>query len=334
MIHAYCRRSFALIAAIGLTVLAGRAQATPASAVFTIDQSGSSLKVTLDPPVFGPQDDTQNLTGTLDAVFDFGTTGAFPTTAQVTVTGSHVAATGNYDFTFGFPPLVGIAVHATGIVADTTTPSPPGSMTKTVNPATYQFDAAQFDIGVNQGMITITGSINDSRNLADEPVSGSSPLGTNGTVAFAVVSTNGPYTLINAALTLPIDIARTLMFGDPPQPVDIQLDGTVKANASFYAALSGVPADFNSDNRVDDADYAIWQTGFGTAAGAMLDDGDANADGAVDGDDFLVWQQNYGMAPPPLPGASSVPEPTAAALISFGVVACSSRRRRISAQAS
>jgi len=328
MILAIRLRPRTLLALVGLIALTSPADATPASTVFAIDESASSLKVTLDPPVFAAQSDTQNLTGTLNATFDFGATGAFPATAQVTVTGSHVAATDDYDFTFGFPPLFGIAVNATGIVANTTTPSPPATMTKAADPSTYQFDAAQFDIGVNQGVITITGTINDSVNLADDPVSGSSPLGTNGTIVFAVVSTSGPYTLISAALTLPIDIDRTLEFGEPPQEVDLQLDGTVKANALFYAALSGVPADFNSDNRVDDADYAIWQTGFGTPTGAALGEGDANADGAVDGDDFLIWQQNYGLAPPSLPAASAVPEPTSAAIVGVIVAALIVGRRR------
>src|SRR5262245_45157904 len=107
--------------------LPARAVATPASAVFHVDQPTSSLKSTADPPVFGPQSDTQQLTGTINATFDFGTTGGFPATANVTVTGSHVAPTGDYDFTYGFPPAFGIAVNANGLVANTTTITPPGT---------------------------------------------------------------------------------------------------------------------------------------------------------------------------------------------------------------
>ncbi|QDS97872.1 CotH kinase family protein [Adhaeretor mobilis] len=54
--------------------------------------------------------------------------------------------------------------------------------------------------------------------------------------------------------------------------------------------------DFDSDGDVDGADRVIWEGGFGTSAGAQLDEGDSDSDGDVDGNDFLNWQRNYSGA--------------------------------------
>src|SRR5690606_17561901 len=68
--------------------------------------------------------------------------------------------------------------------------------------------------------------------------------------------------------------------------------------SQFFASLSGVgdaldrvfvEGDINGDGVVNQADLALWQAGFGTAAGATPAQGDADGDGAVDGHDFLRW---------------------------------------------
>ena len=64
---------------------------------------------------------------------------------------------------------------ATGIVASVITPAPPAVMTKTAAPATYQFDASQYRLVVDQGIITVTGFVDGTQNLAEEPVEGASP---------------------------------------------------------------------------------------------------------------------------------------------------------------
>jgi hypothetical protein len=205
-------------------------------------------------------------------------------------------------------------------------------MTKTASPAAYQFDASQYTIVVDQGVITVSGFVDGMQNLADDPVEGASPAGTLGSLTLSPSGTSGPYTLLTAALSFPVQISETTTFGDPPEEVQLDLTGTVTATASFYLAIAGVPGDFNQDNRVDDADLPFWKAGFGKATGASVTDGDADADGDSDGADFLAWQRNYGTAPPTLSPLSPVPEPSIAALIACGLAAGAHNRRRQSAQ--
>ncbi|MBN1853016.1 MAG: lamin tail domain-containing protein [Pirellulales bacterium] len=53
------------------------------------------------------------------------------------------------------------------------------------------------------------------------------------------------------------------------------------------------PGDFDTDGDVDRNDLNIWESGFGTTAGARWSEGDSDEDGDVDGFDFLIWQQHY-----------------------------------------
>ena len=80
--------------------------------------------------------------------------------------------------------------------------------------------------------------------------------------------------------------------------------------ADFAVWGSSLAADFDGDRDVDDGDLERWKTGFGSAGGAMRDQGDANGDGVVDGSDFLIWQRSLTGAA----GADVVPEPGGLAL--------------------
>ena len=100
-------------------------------------------------------------------------------------------------------------------------------------------------------------------------------------------------------------------------------DGTY----STFVGLDGaaIPADFDSDNDVDGIDFGAWQTGYPTASGASLTDGDADGDGDVDGIDFGIWQANY---PTNLGSATTIPEPATMATLALGAIAFLARRRR------
>jgi hypothetical protein len=50
-------------------------------------------------------------------------------------------------------------------------------------------------------------------------------------------------------------------------------------------------ADFNNDNAVDAADYAVWRRSLG-----LDDGGDATGDGNTDGLDFTAWKQQFGQS--------------------------------------
>ncbi|MBA4107032.1 MAG: hypothetical protein C0485_14895 [Pirellula sp.] len=84
--------------------------------------------------------------------------------------------------------------------------------------------------------------------------------------------------------------------------------------------LSAVPAaDFDFNGAVDAADLAIWQAAYGATP-----QGDANNDGQSDGADFLEWQRGFTVPAANAAAfsiATSVPEPTAAALLLYACAA-------------
>jgi hypothetical protein len=327
------RRPQLSILAIGCvtTLLVAPVAGAPVSTVFHIAENSSSLTVELEARGF-TDTDTQELTGTIDATFDFGSDPPFSQNAAVTVTGAHIAALAPFEFRLGLPrPFPGADVVASGIVADVTTPVPPGTMEALPTGAIrYQFDASQFLITADEGIIETTGFVNDTTNLADEPVSGASPPGTLGEIVFSPGDVVGFYREVGAFLDLPISISAVAMVGDPGEEEEVllELDATVRASASFYWAFSPIPGDFDQDGDVDGADLPLWQAGFGTASGAGAAGGDADHDQDVDGADFLIWQRNLGTAPPA--AVAGVPEPAAttialAALVGVGPLV---RRRR------
>lgn len=76
--------------------------------------------------------------------------------------------------------------------------------------------------------------------------------------------------------------------------------------ASVVASLT--PGDANFDNKVDNADLAIWQANYGRTS-AERAHGDVDNDGDVDGRDFLVWQRNFGVSPSSLEAVVAEMEP-------------------------
>ena len=108
--------------------------------------------------------------------------------------------------------------------------------------------------------------------------------------------------------------------------------------SEFFAALSGVSSaldevfvdgDLTGNGITDGADLAIWEAGYGDAAGATPALGDTDGDGDVDGADFLRIQRgfNNGAA---LNSSSAVqaPEPSALLLCCLSTLwlVCGSRR--------
>ncbi len=85
---------------------------------------------------------------------------------------------------------------------------------------------------------------------------------------------------------------------------------------SIAALLGG--ADFTGDGRVDAADLAAWELGFGTPSGAAPASGDADLDADVDGADFLIWQGEYNGVSGAT-AAQSIPEPVAGVLLLLGM---------------
>jgi len=295
-------------------------------ATFAINSSNSNL--TLKAEAFGfSDDDTKNLTGSLNMTLNFGANG-FGTPAEATVNSGTITPSGNYTLTLGFPPILGVKAVTNGLAAQVSTPTPPGTMNRTATPGVvYSIDASQFLVTMNQGTVVVTGTANETIDLAAEPVSGTSPPGTLGTLTLTTGATSGYYTRINAALSLPFDVTEIADLDGTE--VEMQVTGTVNATSAFYLALAGIPGDFQLDGDVDANDLPLWKNGFGVASGATPGQGDANGDGRVDGADFLVWQHNFGVQAPSLAtsAVATVPEPAALGLCGAALVGATISRR-------
>lgn len=317
-----------VVAFLTLLFTMSDAKAYPISTVFTVNPATSSLSVRAS--AYGFSDtDSNNLTGTLNATLDLGTGGGFPSAGAFTINSGTITPGGNYSLRLGFPPFLGVNILASGLAASVSTLDPPGAITRsTASGVVYNLNATELLVSLNQGTIVVTGSSNETTDLSEEPVEGSAPEGTLGSLTLTTGAISGPYTRINALLTLPIDIERTtdLEGGNG----EVAATGTLNATSSFYVALSGIPGDFQLDGDVDNADLDIWRTGFGQASGATPSNGDANSDGQVDGADFLIWQRNRGIQPPPTTGGlTAAPEPAAlsACLQALAAVVAGHRRK-------
>ena len=88
-------------------------------------------------------------------------------------------------------------------------------------------------------------------------------------------------------------------------------------------------ADFSVDGQVGGDDLALWQAGFGTSPNATHAEGDSNSDMDVDGADFLQWQREFSASSASTDLASTVPEPSAFALMA-AMVLCSLTCRKTS----
>ncbi|WP_428307508.1 dockerin type I domain-containing protein [Lacipirellula sp.] len=316
-----------LLFASAAVAAAPAAFAYPINSQFTINSTTSNLKLRAEAFGFN-DDDTKSLNGSLNVTLDFGANG-FGTPAKVTVNSGTITPSGNYTLTLGFPPILGVKAVASGLAAQVSTPTPPGTMTRTVNPGVvYSIDTSQFLVTMNQGSVVVTGSTNQTIDLAAEPVAGTSPPGTLGTLTLTTGATSGYFTRINAALSLPFDVTEIADLDGTE--VEMRVTGTVNATSSFYLALADIPGDFQLDGDVDATDLALWKTGFGRETGATPNDGDANGDGRVDGTDFLVWQRNFGVQPPAVAASTvaAVPEPTSIGLCATMLGATAAARRR------
>jgi len=96
-------------------------------------------------------------------------------------------------------------------------------------------------------------------------------------------------------------------------------DAVVFSDISVISTLDG---DYNFDGTVDNADWAVFNSDFGSTLKA---EADGNGDGIVDGTDFLLWQQNFG-ATSSLATVQSIPEPSTLALAALGTLTLLYRR--------
>ena len=88
----------------------------------------------------------------------------------------------------------------------------------------------------------------------------------------------------------------------PPFNTDSYADNPIAAPSPFP------PGDFNRDHIVDDADYQLWKSKFGSAIDPETD---ANDNGVVDAADYTIWRDNFGIGGGSAAAfRSGVPEPS------------------------
>jgi arylsulfatase A-like enzyme len=162
--------------------------------------------------------------------------------------------------------------------------------------------------GVDQDVVNVLGKADLEGNLNVVLAGAFSPqLGDTFTILTATAGVTGQFAQMNLP-TLSSD-----------------LDWFVNYSASNVRLVVLASADFNQDGLVNQADLALWKTGFGKA-NAAKQDGDANDDGRVDAADFLAWQSQLGLNANLAAASHAVPEPAAMALLLTAAVVL--RRRR------
>jgi cytochrome c peroxidase len=114
-------------------------------------------------------------------------------------------------------------------------------------------------------------------------------------------------------------------------------DQSFLSNSLFSDPFATLAGDYNGDGVVDSADYIVWRKSFGDTTSLVAD---GNNDHVVNDLDYDVWRLNVGKTWQSLAyGAggglsnSAVPEPTALALATIGLI-CGLNSRRLARRAS
>jgi hypothetical protein len=161
--------------------------------------------------------------------------------------------------------------------------------------------------------------------------------------ATSIELTEGVFSTPGTGGSLPANRAITLGQAWNPAVVpytDLAFDIQQDTQAVAVNIQLMVAGDYNHSGTVDNADYMVWRTTFGSTASL---DADGNLDGVVNAADYAIWRKYFGNT---LPGmgtsagasagggqslglvTSNVPEPSAAGLIGLATSAFLFRARR------
>ncbi|MCA9260486.1 MAG: hypothetical protein KDA61_14840, partial [Planctomycetales bacterium] len=172
--------------------------------------------------------------------------------------------------------------------------------------------ALTLDADVQTTALASLGTASLDGSLAVSLAEGYLPsLGDSFAILSASESLSGQFTSLDAP-ALASDLQWSLQY----------LDDTLT-----LSVVAGLASDFDQDGDVDSDDLAAWEIGFGTASGALSQQGDADGDGDVDGTDWLILQREFGSQIASSIATSAVPEPSAWLLASAGIASFCRRRR-------
>ena len=114
-------------------------------------------------------------------------------------------------------------------------------------------------------------------------------------------------------------IEGSLGLGDMPGlPSGLKWDLDTEANRVLLSVVPGLAGDYNGNGTVDSADYVVWRKSLDQVGNDLPADG--NSDGRVNEEDLDFWQSRFGNS---LGGGSAltgtaVPEPGAALVVFVG----------------
>jgi len=133
---------------------------------------------------------------------------------------------------------------------------------------------------------------------------------------------------------LPGAAAVTGSFGRADIRLQVDDDGELyilSKSDGMVRAISGpeqLPGDYNYDGAVDESDYSVWRTSFGTNVPQVGLWADGNMDGVVDAADYTVWRDHFAAGESGGGTLLSVPEPASSLVFSVaGLLLWAARRQ-------
>ncbi|HUF61696.1 MAG TPA: hypothetical protein VMN36_06445 [Verrucomicrobiales bacterium] len=220
------------------------------------------FEITLDAGLASDSDTVDlsgNISGTLTLDPDTGQASAFTLSGgALRIAPIHVTLT-----LFGFTLA---DVVSSEVVAVPSTPLAPGL----VDPATGEFDAAQYEVLLISGILTSTGQIEGEIDIAEEDVSGTG-LGT-GTIALTETGRDAASVTYEVEVTLPID------FEDEIDDDELSFGATVSVQGTIFAA-GPVTVSLDGGGEVPSFDEWLAEQGL---TGAEFDE-DSTGDGIDNG---------------------------------------------------
>jgi hypothetical protein len=170
---------------------------------------------------------------------------------------------------------------------------------------------------------------NDYESWFDAAGTNQAATGVNGGVLEGTINLAQEFGSLPSQIYLAVGVFQSAdggaLVSSQQVPASVDSNGNINAAEYFLLQLIAVPGDFNRDGHVDNADYTLWRTKFGSADANV----DANADGTVNAADYVVWRTHLGTT-----GAGAyllsrvdpsamlgVPEPASAILLLLAVAA-------------
>lgn len=176
---------------------------------------------------------------------------------------------------------------------------------------------------------------NDYESWFDASGATQAGTGANGGVLEGVIDLAGEFGSMPTQVYLAVGAFATANGGAlvPSQqvPASVNANGTLDASEYMLFKIVAGAGDYNRDGHVDNADYLVFRSSFGSQSDVRAD---GNGNGVVDVADYTIWRKFSGTAagftlvPMGLAGAAAVPEPAMPMPLFFGAVLVTTAARK------